>query len=624
MAKHLKKVRKTESHQLFKNALCVIQNIFFIGFSAFCGNYILTLGQFNSYNSVTIKYFIEEHFNSYLLGLALCLLFVLLLDVLIGDSIIGGGLFIIISFILQFININKMMARQAPFYPEELKMITEMKTLSTMVSGNELKKLILTLLLVLGLTILLFVLKKKSHIFFSFRTNIIVRFIAFILLLIPLSQVPKMGTKGHYLDKFLTEHNVDLPFWGWNQPGNYNTNGFVVGFVFNAIPQPVMNKPEGYSKEAIQDIQKKYEVNADGQSVMNGKSNLIFILSESFIDPDDISEHIKFPQDPIPYIHGLMKDSGGKVLVSEYGGGTANMEFELLTGLSTALFTGIPYQDVVPKHEDFPSFVKVLKNNGYDTLAVHPYDGNMYKRSTVYPNLGIDKFLDRNNVTFVNKIDNSRFISDESAYSEVIGLLRNSKEPLFINLITMQNHQPYSEDVYKNPYSFQSDVNLTQDEKTKIGNYIKGISCTDEFTHQFIEQLQSLSTDTLVFFFGDHYPGQNVFKKFSGNNINDYLTPYFFYSTKSKVPSVKDITGLYYIQLQIAKQLGIEITPFMNLLSQVEVEWSAISRKYALDTFGSTMPSEKISGEALKDYRMITYDIVSGKRYSLNRNFFGY
>lgn len=346
-------------------------------------------------------------------------------------------------------------------------------------------------------------------------------------------------------------------------------------------------------------------------------------MSESFSDPLALAPEITFKEDPIPNIHQLINSSiGGKVLVSEYGGGTANMEFELLTGFSTALFSGIPYQDFASKDENFPSFLKVLKEAGYQTAAIHPYDGNMYKRSTVYPNIGIDELIDQRTMKNQEKLENSSFISDSSAYAETLELLKNAKEKLFVNLITMQNHQPYGSNVYKSPVSFETQLDLTAEEKNKIGIYERGLSYTDEATGEFIEKLKELPKDTLVVFYGDHFPGQNVFGKLYEGAAKDYLTPFFIYDTSQDLKVKNEVTSLNYLQLEVAKALGLKFTPFMNLLSELKKEWPAISRPLAIDAEGKEISASEISGSTYEDYRIIAYDLIAGKQYALKTNFF--
>ena len=127
------------------------------------------------------------------------------------------------------------------------------------------------------------------------------------------------------------------------------------------------------------------------------------------------------------------------MLSQNYGGGTANIEFEALTGFSMEPLNAqmtTPYTLLVPKLEKLPSLVSLLKDSGYETTAIHPYDTSMYKRKDVYQVLGFDQFLDQDTMTHRDKLENNPYISDESAYEEVLDQL-DSDTPQFLHLVTM-------------------------------------------------------------------------------------------------------------------------------------------------------------------------------------------
>ena len=97
-----------------------------------------------------------------------------------------------------------------------------------------------------------------------------------------------------------------------------------------------------------------------------------------------------------------------------------------------------PYTLLVPKLKSLPSLVSLTKEQGYDTTAIHPYDTSMYKRKDVYNILGFDRFLDQDTMKYRDKIENNPYISDESAYDEILDLLKANKKPQFVHLVTMR------------------------------------------------------------------------------------------------------------------------------------------------------------------------------------------
>src|SRR5690606_2323849 len=117
---------------------------------------------------------------------------------------------------------------------------------------------------------------------------------------------------------------------------------------------------------------------------------------EAFTDPSQV-KGVSYAQDPIPHTRRLMsKIPSGNMLAQLFGGGTANMEFEALTGLSLSQFKpqmNSPYQMLLPEHSSFPSAVGNGMTFGRRAIAVHPYMTSMYKRERSYPVLGFEDFV---------------------------------------------------------------------------------------------------------------------------------------------------------------------------------------------------------------------------------------
>lgn len=76
-----------------------------------------------------------------------------------------------------------------------------------------------------------------------------------------------------------------------------------------------------------------------------------------------------------------------------YGGGTANIEYQALTGLNLANFNDsliVPYQQLVPNQNDPYSFNQIwMKKYGKNaSTAVHPFQQSMYLRNINYRKFG--------------------------------------------------------------------------------------------------------------------------------------------------------------------------------------------------------------------------------------------
>ena len=154
---------------------------------------------------------------------------------------------------------------------------------------------------------------------------------------------------------------------------------FVAGTLFN-VPVAAMPEPPGYSKERMF---RWWFASRAGPTLDAHRApgaldgvNVVLVLSESFSDPTRLRGP-KFATDPIPRTRALMgRTTSGHLLVPQFGGGTANVEFEVLTGLSMGLFApqlASPYMQILAGSSDFPSAVSWFAAHGHDTVAVHPF-----------------------------------------------------------------------------------------------------------------------------------------------------------------------------------------------------------------------------------------------------------
>ncbi|MBA1395207.1 hypothetical protein EQ500_15265, partial [Lactobacillus sp. XV13L] len=125
----------------------------------------------------------------------------------------------------------------------------------------------------------------------------------------------------------------------------------------------------------------------------------------------------------------------------EYGGGTANVEFEADTGFSNYFLKNIPYQDILPKKTNFPSLMHYLANYNYHTVAYHPYVGAMYQRPQAYQALGINRFKDQHQLKNLKKSKFGEYYTDNSTYPNIYQQQKKTKQLSLV--ITMQNHMPY-------------------------------------------------------------------------------------------------------------------------------------------------------------------------------------
>ena len=321
----------------------------------------------------------------------------------------------------------------------------------------------------------------------------------------------------------------------WNQRTNYLANGFVGGFLYN-MPTVAMETPADYDEETMAALTTRYEraaarVNRTRDGSLDDV-NVVMVLSESFTDPTRL-EGFDLDEDPIAKTRAMMEaGSSGSMMAQLYGGGTANMEFEMLTGQSIGLFEpqlSSPYQMLVTEYDQYPSAVGWFAAHGHRPVAVHPYMTGMYKRNKVYDTLGFDQFIHDTTMAETDKIEDNEFISDQSAFDEVRRQITESDDPLMVNLVTMQNHIPVDGN-YSDPVGVQG---VDGDQADRIGNYARGLSHTDDALADFLAKLKRSKEKTVVVFYGDHLPGIYDSEIADQNpGLGMYTTPFFLWSSE--------------------------------------------------------------------------------------------
>ncbi len=420
----------------------------------------------------------------------------------------------------------------------------------------------------------------------------------------------------------------DIPVtWAeWNQVQNYAQNGFVAGALYN-VPGEAMEQPEGYSAGRMEQLAARYEeaaaaANADRPAGVLDDVNVVVVLGESFTDPTRLAG-LDIAEDPIPFTRSLMADTAsGTMLSSGFGGGTANVEFEVLTGMAVANFQPqmhAPYPLLVPHYEHFPSVVDRLAVD-HGTLAVHPYSPGFYRRETVYPVLGFDRSIFWDTIGHRDKVGNDTHISDAATYREVLDQLRAAGSPLVVNAVTMQNHSPYSGN-FSDPIAVSGSVDAGRAEE--IGQYLRGLRHSDDALAEFIGELETLEERTVVLFYGDHHPAMWPDAVQSTNGRAMYETPWFVWANFDTVDvAPPPVLGPNQLVTQLVAATGAQLTPYDALLAELSREVAADEAGVMLDGQGRPVTESELSPHAqelLHDYRLVQYDLSVGERHVLER-----
>lgn len=418
----------------------------------------------------------------------------------------------------------------------------------------------------------------------------------------------------------------------------------------NSIDIQIMQQPSGYSKTAMKQLAKKYQRSADviNQTRRNKLTDftVIYNLSESFSDPARVPT-VSYKKDPIPYIRQLKQtEKSGIMLSSGYGGGTANMEYMTLTSMPTTNYMptlATPYTQIVPKYNHTYS----IADNFAHTTAIHPYNTAFYDRITDYPKMGIHTFYnidDKNHpIKHQKLIENNPYLSDQTAYANVMDQLNRQTQPQFINLVTMQNHTPW-DGKYVNTDQWGATAGDGTDEST-LGNYITGINYTDKAVKQFTQEINSLKRPIVWVFYGDHLPGFYN-NPMSQDGLTLHKTDYFIYMNKAAKAKLGN-PGLKQnypnvdpneFTAEMLEMISAKVNPFQALqtkaLHQLPVKVMNTNDNETNQRSGNLQWINPQNGQIINhlhmtkkqrtlwyDYKLVQYDQTAGKHY-LSSSFF--
>lgn len=440
----------------------------------------------------------------------------------------------------------------------------------------------------------------------------------------------------------------------WNGLADSTSNGPALNFLRLAHTK-AMDKPDGYSKETMEKLAKKYakqakQINQTRTENMTDNT-VIMVLSETFSDPTRVPG-ISFSEDPMPNIRQLKtQTTSGLMLSPGYGGGTANIEYQALTGLSMANYSSsltIAYQQLVPSLKWTPTLNQLWNNaNGNNaSIALHAFNRNMYFRDLNYKKFGFSKFYaidGKPQLKNLQPLGNSWLASDASFYSDVLQQVSSSSKNKFYQAITIQNHMPYEDFYPDNQFKSEDESsNLSASEKESIETFTKGINYTDQSTLDFLNKLNQIDRPITVVFYGDHLPGiYSTAYSDPDNVLGLHETDYFIWSnnaSKSAGTKLDDASSAYtssnYFSAQLASHLNAKVSPYLAFLTEMHQAIPAMSvpssaggssdEPVYLDAAGNRVDTKNLSNEAkalLRDYKLIQYDMSVGKNYLKNTDF---
>lgn len=344
----------------------------------------------------------------------------------------------------------------------------------------------------------------------------------------------------------------------------YENYGFIYGFSSSVVDRG-MRKPDDYTEEHVAEITDKVESSKQETTVTKKDApNIICVLLESFCDPDEI-KFLHYNDDPIPTFHELEKNyTTGYLTVPVVGAGTANSEFEVLTGMSMQYFgTGeYPYKTILKK-TDCESTAADLASIGYGTHAVHNNGGNFYSRVNAFSMMGFDTFTSKELMNIQTYTPNGSWATDDILVDETIKTLDSTPDqPDFTYTITVGTHGDYpKEQVIENP-KYIANGSFDQETKNQWTYYINQLNEVDTFMSDLIKKVNERDEDTVIVFFGDHLPTMGL--QDSDMRSGDiYKTKYVTWNNMGLEKKDADLYA-YQLMASITNSVGIHEGTILN------------------------------------------------------------
>ena len=452
---------------------------------------------------------------------------------------------------------------------------------------------------------------------------------------------------------------VLVPSWGlginmWAINGTYQEYGYVLSTAVS-LQYVVKKPPQGYSNARLKEIYNRLEESIYAEAG-NGQAypvksqaypespenpenpenrpeegqpvtpvNLICIMNESLAElktAGDFTTNTEY----FPFMDSLEENTvRGSLCVPVFGSMTSNTEFEFLTGDSMALLpaNSIAYQfNVKPGTY---SMVSTLKDQGYYSVAMHPYPGENWNRVECYQNMGFDAFLDQEFYEGSEELRN--YISDEADYQKLIQVVEakeNPEDKLFIFNVTMQNHGGY-EGTYDN---FEQEVWLTgeyEGKYPKTDQYLSLMKRSDQAFQYLVEYFSRIDEPTMIVMFGDHQPSveDEFYDDIAGMPSSEitvqehlmwYETPFIIWTNYSMPSEDMGRLGAVYLSSEVLWRANLEMTPYNRFLLAMKEDLPVVHFLGCYDREGTYYYWAKAESErcpyqdTVLDYEALVYN----------------
>lgn len=491
--------------------------------------------------------------------------------------------FFVSAFWLFFGTANCIMLsfRVTPFTGPDMKnMMDGLRIINQYMSRFQLVLLCVGLLALLAAIILIAIktpkIKDKIHIL----TSALAMSITFGVVMLLTNIGPKIG--------FLSENFGNIA-------NAYKDYGFGYCF-FSSIFNSGIDKPKDYGEAIVDELIEEVETKVP--DIMEDVSelpkdeypNIVFVQLESLFDPAHV-KGLEFSEEPLPFLKSLYEEyPSGYLSMPSFGAGTANTEFEVMTGMNLDDFGPgeYPYKTIL-KESACESICFDLKNYGYTTNVIHNNEADFYQRNMIFGRLGYDNFI---SIEYIEEYEETPtgWCTDDCLVGEITGILNASKGQDFIYTISVEGHGAYvpvTEDMNMN-------IKVTGDEVTGdpagFEYYVNLIHNMDDFVKDLVEEVSKIDEKTVVVFFGDHLPTFDITDD-DLTNGDVFQTQYVIWNNFDMKKTDKDIQA-YQLSSLVLSRLGIT---------------GGVISKYHVANL-----DKEIDEEYLDNLQLLEYDLLYG------------
>ncbi len=291
----------------------------------------------------------------------------------------------------------------------------------------------------------------------------------------------------------------------WAQAENSDQNGLLLAFAFN-LNAVAVRRPVSYGAQAVREalpLAPPPPAPLPAPAPPRERPTVIAVMSESFFDPTSLPG-VTFSEDPVPTLHRLQAESAAGVLYPPvFGGGTANTEFEFLTGHAMRLLPAgsVPYQQYVRRPHD--SLASIFARDGYRTAAVHTYHRWFWERDQVYRHFGFQRFLGLEDLD--DAALDGKYVSDSVLTREIVREFEADEAPLFFFGVSMEAHGPYEPGRYPDA-GLSVDGPLDEVAKASLLSYAEAARHADRELGALVDYFSRVERPVVLVFFGDHLP----------------------------------------------------------------------------------------------------------------------